>query len=257
MNKPNFATIANGIRTYVVKHSPGIMTGLAIGGMATTAIFAAKATPKATELIEEKKREEGVDKLTVIETVKTAGKCYIPATITFALSTACMIGAHSVNAKRNAALAAAYGVAETTLKEYQNKVVETIGKKKEESIREAIAKDRVDKCAETTKEIIITGQGNALCYDMWSDRIFYSDIETIKKTVNDLNRRMRNEMYVSLNEFYTEIGLNPTPGGDRIGWNIDRGYIDIHFSSHLYKESTPCLAIEFYIAPEYEYDKLV
>ncbi len=61
--------------------------------------------------------------------IKTAWPCYIPAAVG-AISVFCLIGASSTNLRRNAALATAYTLSESTLKEYQEKVVETIGEKR-------------------------------------------------------------------------------------------------------------------------------
>ena len=47
----------------------------------------------------------------------------IPAGVTVIAAAACIVGANSVNIKRNAALATAYSLSETALKEYQSKVV--------------------------------------------------------------------------------------------------------------------------------------
>lgn len=256
MNKLNFSQIARSVKASVSKHSPEILMGIGIAGLITAGVLAVKETPKALKLIEEKKKEEQVVRLTPKETVQTTWKCYVPAVVTAGCSVACLIGSSRVNSKRNAALATAYKISETALNEYREKVIETIGEKKELAVREAIAKDRIEKHPVSGQTVIITDKGNTLCYDMWSDRYFRSDIETIKRIVNDLNRRMRDENYISLNEFYTEIGLKSTEPGSLMGWNIDKGYLDIHFSSHLTDTGDPCLAIEFYVAPQYDYDKL-
>jgi hypothetical protein len=255
MKKPKLSSISKGIRGAITKHSPEILTGIGIAGMITTTIMAVRATPKALILIEERKEEIDVDKLTPIELIKTTWTCYIPAAITGGLSIICLIGASSVNARRNAALATAYTLSESALKEYQEKVIETIGEKKEETVRDAIAKDRIDKNPVSSREVIITEKGNTLCYDSISGRYFKSDIDKLKKTVNELNRRMRDEMYISLNEFYYEIGLNPISIGDDIGWNIDRGYIELNFSSQLTDDGNPCLVIDYQVAPRYEYNR--
>ncbi len=255
MNKPNLSKIAKGIRMSISKHSPEILTGIGIAGMVTTTVMAVRATPKALILIEDKKAENDVDKLTPVETIKATWTCYIPAAITGCLSIFCLIGASSVNARRNAALATAYTLSESALKEYQGKVIETIGEKKEQSVRDAIAKDRIDKNPVSSREVIITEKGNTLCYDAISGRYFKSDIDKLKKAENELNRRMRDEMYISLNEFYYEIGLNPTSIGDDIGWNIDLGYIELNFSSQLTDDGNPCLVIDYKVAPRYEYNR--
>ena len=113
--------------------------------MITNTVVALKATPKALELINEKKQEYDVDKLKALDVVKTTWKCYVPATVTGSLSIACLIGASSVNFRRNAALATAYRLSETALSEYREKVVETIGEKKEQNIRESVAKEQIKK----------------------------------------------------------------------------------------------------------------
>jgi len=249
MGKLNLSNIAKGVRTAMIKHSPEILTGIGIAGMITTTVMAVRATPKAIKLIEEEKDRQNKESLKPLDVIKTTWKCYIPAAITGGLSIACLIGASSVNARRNAALATAYTLSESALKEYQEKVIETIGEKKERAIRDAIAKDRIEQDPVTSKEVIITERGNTLCYDTCSGRYFKSDIDKLKKAENELNRRMRDEMYISLNEFYYEIGLNPISIGDDLGWHIDRGYIELSFSSQLADEGTPCLVIDYRVAP--------
>lgn len=253
MNKLNMAKIMKGVKTAVSKHSPEILTGIGIAGMVTTTVLAVKATPKALALIEEKKREEGVDKLTPAETIKTTWKCYTPAVITGGTSIACLIGASSVHTKRNAALATAYKLSETALSEYQEKVVETIGEKKERDVRDAIAKDKVTNNPVNQQDVIVTGKGETLCYDATFGRYFKSDIDKLKKIENELNRRMRSDNDISLNEFYYEIGLDEVDAGNDLGWNIDRGYIELEFSSQLTPDGTPCLVIGFRQPPRYDY----
>lgn len=254
MNKLNMSTIVRSIRASMKKHSPEILTGLGIAGMVVTTVMAVKATPKALKLIEQKKEEKETDKLTPIAIIKTAWLCYIPSVIMGSVSICCLIGASSVNLRRNAALAAAYTLSEDALKDYREKVVEVLGDKKEQTIRDEVAKDKVNKNPVANSEVIIVERGNTLCYDSISGRYFKSDIDKIKKAVNDLNRQMRDEMYISLNEFYYEIGLSGTKIGEDIGWNIEKGYIDINFSSQLTEDSTPCLVLDYSLAPCYEYN---
>lgn len=253
MNKNTITAAMQSMRTAVKKHSPEILTGIGIAGMITTTVMAVRATPKALILIEEKKDELEVNELTPKETIQAAWPCYIPAAVTGTVSIACLIGASSVNMRRRAALATAYTLSESALKEYQEKVVETIGEKKEQAVRDAVAKDKIDKHPVSNSEVVIVERGNHLCYDAVSGRYFKSDIEKIKKAVNELNLRMRDEMYISLNDFYYEIGLNGTSLGDELGWNIEKGYIDISFSSQLADDGTPCLVIEYHIAPRYDF----
>jgi hypothetical protein len=61
------------------------------------------------------------------------------------------------------------------------------------------------------------------------------------------------DMYVSLNDFYGEIGLEPIQLGDELGWNVDQGLIELEFSSQLSENNEPCLVINYNIAPKYGY----
>lgn len=252
MVKRSLSSIAKSVRTAMKKHSPEILTGIGIAGMVTTVVMAVRATPKALVLMEEKKEEYGADKLTAKETVEAAWRCYIPAAVVGTASIACLIGASSTNFHRNAALATAYTLSESTLKEYHKKVVETVGEKKEQTIRESVSKDKMN--ANPVREIILTEKGgNTICYDVLSGRYFKSDRDKIMQAMNKLNRQMRDENYVTLNEFYYELGLDGTKMGDMLGWNIDKGYIDLDFSSHLDANGTPCLVIDYQVAPVYDY----
>lgn len=238
----------------LTKYSPGILTGIGITGMIGATFMAVKATPKALYLIEAKKEEAEVEELTPVETIKTCWKCYIPATLTTVLSAVCLIGASTVSAKRNAALATAYSISEAALREYQEKVVEVIGEKKEKAVRDAVAKDQIERDPVTKSEIvIIDSNSNTLCYEPLSGRYFKSTIDKIKKAEIKLDRQMIQEMYVSLNDFYWEIGLDGTDLGDQMGWNLSKGYMDLSFSSQLADDGTPCAVIVYGIPPVYNY----
>lgn len=254
MGKTNLTTIAKDIRKFASKRSPEILTGIGIAGMITTTILAVRATPKALELIEEQKEEESVDELSSFEVVKVAWKPYIPAMITCVVSTACLIGASSVNTKRNAALATAYKLSETALSEYRDKVVETIGEKKERIVRDKVAEERVKKNPVSKNEVIVTGNGKTLCFDPISGRYFMCSIETIKKAENTLNKQMLHDIsgYVSLNEFYDELGLDHTSVGNDLGWNTNQ-LIDIDFSSQLNDNGEPSVVLDYLVAPKCDY----
>ena len=254
MGKTNLATIAKDIRKFASKRSPEILTGIGIAGMITTTILAVRATPKALELIKEQKEEESVDELSSFEVVKVAWKPYIPAMVTCIASTACLIGASSVNTKRNAALATAYKLSETALSEYRDKVVETIGEKKERIVRDKVAEERVKKNPVSKNEVIVTGNGKTLCFDPISGRYFMCSIETIKKAENTLNKQMLHDIsgYVSLNEFYDELGLDHTSVGNDLGWNTNQ-LIDIDFSSQLNDNGEPSVVLDYLVAPKCDY----
>jgi hypothetical protein len=256
MNKNDLTKLTKRVTTSISRRSPEILTGIGIAGMVTASVLAVKATPKAIRLLEEAKKEKN-ESFTKMEVVKTTWKLYIPVAVTTTVSIACLIGASSVNFRRNAALTAAYKLSETALTEYKDKVVETIGKEKEKVIREKVTEDKIKKQPVNNNEVIITKKGNTLCFDSISGRYFRSDMDIIKKAENELNRRMLSDMYISLNEFYDELGLDHIRIGDELGWNIDDGLIKLEFSSHLASDGTPCVAVEYEIVPNYGYSKFL
>lgn len=147
MTKETLTKFTRSLKGTVTKRSPEILTGIGIAGMITSVFLAGKATVKAVRIA------DGLDHIdrntydvvspTKKEVVKACWKLYIPAALTATASTACLIGASSVNFKRNAAITAAYKLSETALAEYKDAVVETIGEKKEKAVKEKVAKSRL------------------------------------------------------------------------------------------------------------------
>jgi len=256
MGKIDITHILKQAQTSLAKHSPEILTGIGIAGMIATTIIAVRATPKAIRLIESKKKEKEVDSLTAAETIKTSWKCYVPAVVTGVASVSCLIGASSVHLRRNAALTAAYTLSETAFREYRGKVVETIGEKKEHAVRDAVAKDQVEKHPVVSNAVAVTGGGNTLCYDPFTDRWFKSDIDKLHKAENEVNSNMLDEGYISLNDFYYQIGLGDAAVGDNIGWNYNRdGFVKLKLSSTIANDGTPCIVLGFQTDPYYTYDR--
>lgn len=256
MNKNDIAHIFKSVSASITKHSPEILTGIGIAGMIATTIISVKATPKAIRLLEAKKEELEVKKLTAAETVKTTWKCYVPAAVTGVASVACLVGASSVHLRRNAALTAAYTLSETALREYRSKVVETIGEKKEQTVRDAVAKEQVKNHPVTNNAVVVTGSGNTLCYDPFTDRWFKSDIDKLHKAENEVNSQMLDEGSVSLNDFYYQIGLGEASVGYNIGWSYNRdGFVKLNLSSTIASDGTPSIVLGFQTEPYYNYEQ--
>ena len=253
MNKPNVKDIFGSMKRSTSKHSPQILTGLGIAGVVTTTVLAVKATPKAIKLIEAEE-EAKQDKLTPMEVVKTTWKCYIPAAISMSTSIACLIFANSVHTKRNAALAAAYKISETALIEYKNKVVETIGEKKEKTVREKIAEDKVKNNPPSQNTIIMTDGGTELFLDPVSGRYFQSDMEKIRRIENECNKKMLHDIngYMSLNDFYDELGLEHSSIGYELGWNA-YNLLEIDYIPQLLENDKVCVVLEYTTGPKYDY----
>lgn len=266
MGKINLSKMARSVERAVVKKAPEILLGMGITGMLTTVVLAVVATPKAVKKIEKRKAELfeedklGYDEKTgeikslpAKDVVKLCWKDYIPAAITGTVSTVCLIGSRSVSARRQAALATAYKLSESALLEYKDKVVETVGEQKAKEIDEEVEKEQVAKHPVVDKEVIITGDGEVLCFDLLSKRYFKTTVDTIRRVENLINKRLMDEMWVSLNEFYWELGLDSVGTGDAFGWDIDKGFIDAKIGTQLTDDDKPCLTLSFRNPPDYRY----
>lgn len=240
---------------FMVKHSPEILTGVGIAGMISSTVLAVKATPKALQLIEEKKKEIDTDELTIKETVMVAWKPYIPTAAVCVSSIICLIGASSIHLKRNLALSTAYSLSDRAFRTYRDKVIETIGERKEKKIKDAIAQDKVNENPVSQRQILVTPKGQTLCLDSISGRYFRSDLDTIRKAVNDLNRQLTYHNYISLNEYYYAIGLDQVKYGDNMGWNIDNGLIELDFGATITDTDEPCITIDYDIGPKEGFDR--
>lgn len=247
----NIKTMAKSVWAGAKKHSPEILIGMGIAGAASSVIFAVKATPKAMILLEEKRQELGVEKLEAKEIIKTAAPVYIPTAVSFGVSVACIVGASSVNARRNAALTAAYTLSESTLRTYRDKVLETVGEDKEREIRQKAVIEQQQKTPEPQALVVSSAAGQLKCFDSLSGRYFVSTKNEIDKAVNEFNRQLRDDMRISLNDWYDLIGLDTNKLGDMLGWDIERGYVETCYASRLDEDGLPCLVVNYVEPPHY------
>ena len=247
----NIKTMAKSVWAGAKKHSPEILIGMGIAGAASSVIFAIKATPKAMILLEEKRQELGVEKLEAKEIIKTAAPVYIPTAVSFGVSVACIVGARSVNARRNAALTAAYTLSESTLRTYRDKVLETVGEDKEREIRQKAAIEQQQSTPEPQTLVVSSAAGQLKCFDSLSGRYFVSTKNEIDKAVNEFNRQLRDDMRISLNDWYDLIGLDTNKLGDMLGWDIERGYVETCYASRLDEDGLPCLVVNYVEPPHY------
>lgn len=256
---------ANVVTLFASEHRTSLMVGGGIAGMVIAGITAVRVTPKASMLLEERRcskhdayleNTEANPQLTIKDYIQVTWKYYLPPIALATVSAGAIIFAHKVDRKENAALAAAYAISESRLKEYSEKVLETVGEKKEKEVRNAIDKDRVNNNQPVDSEIISTGQGDTLCMDAWNGRYFYSDIEVLRRAAVDLSRAVLNDETVTLNDFYDRIDLPQTKNGDFFAWEIGNHHemIELSFSSQLDFKKRPVLVMDFKFAPTY-YDR--
>jgi len=114
----------------MMKNSPTILTIMGVSGVILTAVLAVRATPKAIRIIEkEKLRDRFVLErdLKPLDYVRLTWREYLPAVLMGSATISCIIGANSIHLQRTAAIQGIYSLTETAFKEYQAKVIQTLG----------------------------------------------------------------------------------------------------------------------------------
>lgn len=251
---------------FTKQHNPEIMVGLGVAGMITSTALAVKATPKAIQLIEDKKAELGVTYLTRKEIAEATWKQYVPAVGVGAASIACIVLGTTKNIKRNTALAAVYAISENTLKEYRTKTKEIVGEEKareiDTEVSKSIARSRSAEhpvIIETrdSEYVINTGNGDTLIYDTFSGRYFRSSVNAIESAVNNVNKSLLNEYFMTVNDLYNELCIPTIGAGSLIGWKSDKEMIDIYFDSDIDSNGNPYLVLSHrnIPVPLYEYGR--
>ena len=229
-------------------NSSTILSGASVAGVIATAVLASKASRRVPE------RLDGLE-TTRREKIEACWTLYIPAAISGAATIACIVGANQIGLRRNAALLGAYTLADTAFREYKEEVLEQLGAAKERKVTDKIAEKQIAEHPVSDAQVIITGGGDQLCYESLTGRYFKSDIEKIRQSENEINRRMvGGDMYASLNEFWALVGLASTTIGEELGFNLDN-FVTLVFSSHLADDGRPCLAVGYTKLPIKDYGK--
>lgn len=246
---------------FTKEHNPEILVGLGVVGMMSSTVLAVKATPKALDIMEDKKADMGVTYLTRKEIAQATWKLYAPSIGVGLASAACIILGTSKSIKRNTALATVYALSESTLREYQSKAKEMLGEEKAAELDREVAKSRVRKREVTTivesegsEYIHHTGNGDTLVYDTLSGRYFRSSMNSIESAVNSINKSLLNDYIMTLNEFYNELGVPTIGAGSLIGWKSDKELLEVSFESDVDQNGNPYLVLSYKNRPIPVYD---
>ena len=212
--------LAKTAKIFVSNNSPTILTVSSVIGVFSTVVLASQDTIKAQEILGKVKPQ------TRKEAFDAAWKCYIPTAVSAGLTVACIVGSHYCSQRQKEALTSAYLLSQTTLHEYQKKVIERIGEKKEaevmEETRKSMAHNTLEVCGYTPTDAIDTGHGKTLFYCVPEKTYFRSDINYVKTQFNNLNYEVRSEMMFDRNEINYRLGLPMDKFGSEYIFDVDR-----------------------------------
>lgn len=251
-------TLVKKVGDFAHVNSPTIFAGLAIAGVAATAVMTARATVKATKIVEEATcldpdtKEE--IKPTKMDVVAMTWKYYLPPVLMAATTIGAIVMGHHIHNKRQVALAGLYSVSQDALKEYQEKAEQIVGKNKSDKIKDGIIEDKLIQNPISQRGVIATGYGDTLCYDTWSGRYFKSDINEIKHGVDEFRVRLMAGEACSINDLYEYLNLDTIGGGYDVGWAPSKP-IDIRYVSKLASDGTPCFVIDYAVPPRWSFQE--
>ena len=205
----------NGLTKFIKTNASSILIGGALASTVLGVATSITATPKALELIEEKKLNTETKEET-LRAIKTLTPCYIPAIGFTLLSCVCMLSANTISTKREATLTAAYTATIGLLNKYKQGIHESPD---EQNIKKKIM-------SKDSKGVALEGGGDALFYEEYSGRYFYSTLKEVEAAEYELNQKFLACGKVCLNDFFVRVGLDPTPLGDSVGWTMAFGNDD-------------------------------
>jgi len=241
------------------KHSPEILVVTGIVGVVASTVLACKATTKASQIIEDAKKdintvngwlenpetkpvdytiEDGKKDLMIMRTqtgLKLA-KVYAPSVALGALSITCILASHNLLHKRNVALAAAYTTVDNNFKGYRKRVVERFGEELDKELKYNIKAKEIEEKVVDEKGNEKTVKKNVDVVESLDDNPYsfffddgcigwQKDAEHNKWFViqqqNFANEKLKTQGYLFLNDVYDMFGIPKTKAGQVVGWIYD------------------------------------
>lgn len=206
-------------------NSTPIATGAIVLGMVSAVILAVKAGKESAEDIEEAKEELETDELTTRQVIRAVWKRFIPVILVLGLTISCFLYTTDKLVKRCTALSAAYALSESYLKDYMEAAKETVGEKKELSVRDRVMEKQVAKHPIAERGIVDTGSGETLFYDAITTRYFRASVEHVRQVENQLKNIYEAESELKMDDYTYSLGLGQYSAlGNYIGWRMSGRY---------------------------------
>ncbi len=257
MFKPNltnlFKTVTEAGKTIWDTHGTKIMFygGLACTGVAT--ILAADGAIKANEMLA-KKKEESEEELTMKEQIKTVVPCYAPAAVLWALGACAQVGGFKTEVTNGASALAAYKMAELAKSEFEKSTQNVVGEKKVKKINEDIAQQHRVTHPITQSKIVLTGNGDQIFYEPYSNQYFKSSVESVRRAVDEINHyiyRMPEDM-ATMNMFFNALKIpNNLAWGDDFTFSSEHP-LKVEFEYTSDDQGNPVAELWYVNSPEYE-----
>lgn len=238
------------------RNAPTILTVAGVAGFIASNVLTARATTKAastlpemqkdlakTKMIAEDEEWSDKDRIRAITKVYANNslvllQIYGPAMAVGAASIVCVISAHSMMAKRQASLVAAYTALDASYRAYRARVREEFGDEKELELYREVKQMRIFDAEGPEDGTLVVDKDDVLpsAYARFFDSYNPNWTKTPEynlmflRSVQDwANDRLRAYGYLFLNEVYQELGLERSQAGQIVGWKFKGdgdGFVD-------------------------------
>jgi len=207
---------------FAKRNKPTILTVASIvtGGLAL--YFTAKGTAKSVRDIDKRKKELGVGKLSIKETIRVSWKNYILAAAASGVSLGTNVASEVSHLNKEKTLAAALLASTESLKLIKKEVSEKLG---EEGMKEITQKMAEEAPVEGEKKVrpVLTDEDYIVVYDKFSGFKFNTTRRRLHEAETRVNRELNDHPgwmsgVVEYSDFFRWMGANPPRFIDQYAW---------------------------------------
>lgn len=234
--------------------SPQILTVVGAVGVGVTAYLTGKAAFKLGKdmFVQEAATDEPAD---IKQLAIGSWREFLPAIAVGTGTVGCIVAANRIQARRLAAMAAAYAVISGDFDDYKNKALDKLGVKKAKEIDDEVAKEKILANPPPSGVTHTLESGKSWFQDLSTGQNFIADRQHVEKARNDLNYYLMNEGYADLNEWYALLGLESTNVGGQLGWQAEER-VEVIFSAVLLPDGSAATAVKLHPEPKPDFDSL-
>jgi len=265
LNTQSFQRLGKKVIKLGKRAAPAVLIVFGMGAAWNSGFQAGKNKPKADELIAKKKEELGVEKLSVVETVKTTAPVYWPAAVSGVVAVASTGAGIGFEEMRVSTATAALNTITKEFNTYKEESQKVMNEEQSKQVEDLVAEKTVKTASKPGKKILSKRvEEDVLVCEALTGQWFVSNRSDIMAAVNEFNQRLNSEMYLSLNDWldvlseYSRSEINRAKVmGDEFGWNSPRsGLLKPSFSAQLTEEGDPCLVLDYARCPVEDYDSI-
>lgn len=204
------------------RNASGILTAAACIGVATTAYFASEESENAKAAVKEKQPSNVHEHLLAV--LPKRKKTIISAGVTMA----CIVGSHTIDARKLAKLAGSYAAIGGAFSRYKDVAKRYLGDEQYDELS--------NQFEEEEKELHADAEVMHWFYEPVTGRFFEASWRDIWQAIDDTHKMCALDGGVKFNDFLYFIGISEKPFKDNVGWDVgdliceyDYAWIDIDF----------------------------